>query len=107
MRQDTSFFASNSLGNNIAVNTLLTLINAPGPGRYRVWGTFRHTLLDGVKLTSPVAITFPGTPNESTPFGPFVVDITNTTSGINLALAVATGAADTASAVLYAEKINA
>lgn len=106
MRQESTLFNSGSLGNNQAANTLVTLINAPGPGVYKVWGQARHTLADGFKLTSPVAITFPGTPNVSSDFGPFIVVITNTTSGINIALNTATGAADTASAVIYAERLS-
>ncbi len=105
-RQDTTLIGSNTLGASQPVDTLITLINAPGPGRYKVWGSFRHTLADGIKLTSPVAIRFPGTANSVSSFGPFVIDIINNTSGINLALAVATGGSDSASAVIYAEKVN-
>lgn len=106
MRQESSLFGFGSLGNSIAANTLVCLINAPGPGVYKVWGQARHTLADGFKLSSPVAITFPGSPNVATDFGPFIVVITNTTSGINLVLNTATGAADTATAVIYAEKLS-
>jgi len=48
----------------------------------------------------------PGGPNDTVNFGPFVVDIILTTTGINLNLNVATGASDTACAIVYAEKIN-
>jgi hypothetical protein len=106
MRQDTTLGNYGSVGNNTAINTNVVIINAPGPGRYRIWGTVRHTLADGFKMTSPVAFVFPSTPNTATDIGPFILDITNNTSGIILALNVATGASDTASAALFAEKIN-
>jgi len=106
VRQEATLIGFGSLGNNQAANTLVTLINAPGPGMYKVWGHARHTLADGFKLTSPIAITFPSSPNVSSDFGPFIVSITNTTAGINLVLNAATGAADTATAVIYAEKLS-
>jgi hypothetical protein len=108
VREDVTLFASGTLGNSVAVNTLVALINAPGPGRYRVWGHGRHSLADGLKFTSPMLspLILSGGAGDTVVFGPFVVDITNFTSGINVALNVATGASDTASVTIYAEKMN-
>lgn len=107
MRASTTLIGQGVAGNNISANTLVALINAPGPGRYKIWGHCRHTLADGLKLTSPIAIVFSGGPNDTVNFGPFILDINNTTAGINVNLNVATGAADTASAVIYAERLGA
>jgi hypothetical protein len=108
MRQDITLFASGVLGNSQAADTLVALINAPGPGRYKVWGHGRHSLADGLKFTSPMtpALVIAGGAGDTVSFGPFVVDITNYTSGINVALRLATGASDTAAVTIYAEKIN-
>ena len=106
MQTPLTLIGSGVAGNNVAGNTLVALINAPGPGRYRIWGTARHTLADGLKFTSPIPLVIPGGPNDTVNFGPFVVDIILTTTGINLNLNVATGASDTACAIVYAEKIN-
>lgn len=105
-REDSTLLGSGVLGNSIAANTLLAAIAAPGPGRYRISGVVRHTLVDGVKLTSPSAFVIPSAPNVATNFGPFIIDITNSSTGIGVSLNTATGASDTASAVLYAERIN-
>jgi hypothetical protein len=107
-RSEASLYASGSVGNNITANTLVALINAPGPGRYRIWGHARHSLADGLKLTSPnlTPLVLAGGAGDTISFGPVIMDITNTTSGINVNLNVATGASDTASATIYAEKIN-
>ena len=107
-RQDATLMASGVLGINQAANTLVALINAPGPGRYRVWGHGRHSLVDGLKFTSPMLtpLILSGGAGDTVAFGPFVVDITNTTSGINVALNTATGASDSASVTIYAERIN-
>lgn len=106
MRQDTTLIGQGTLGNNIAVNTLVAAIAAPGPGRYKVWGHCRHTLADGLKLSSPNVVVLAGGPNDTVVFGPMVFDINDKTTGIGVQLNVATGAADTASATIYAEKIN-
>lgn len=108
MRQDITLYGSGTVGNSQAQNTNVALINAPGPGRYRIWGTCRHSLADGIKLTSPMvpSIVISGGAGDTVTIGPMTVDITNNTSGIIAALNVATGASDTASATLYAEKIN-
>src|SRR5690349_12915805 len=107
-RQDVTLIASGVLGNNQLADTLVTLINAPGPGRYKIWGTARHSLADGLKFTSPMLtpLTLAGGAGDTINFGPFVIDITNYTSGINVALRTATGASDTASVTIYAERVN-
>lgn len=94
-----------NVGSSVAVNTNVAIINAPGPGRYEVWGHCRHSLADGLKFTSPFTLILSGGPNDTIQFGPFVVDIVNFTSGIIIALNTATGASDTASATIYARKI--
>lgn len=105
-RQDVTLIGHGGAPINTAANTLVALINAPGPGRYRIWGHARHSLADGLKLTSPVTIVFAGGAGDTVQFGPFVLDIINYTSGINVNLNVATGASDTAYATIYAERIN-
>lgn len=108
MRQAATLLASGVLGNSQAANTLVALINAPGPGRYKVWGHGRHSLVDGLKFTSPMLtpLILAGGAGDTITFGPFVVDITNYTSGINVALNTATGASDTASVTIYAELLS-
>lgn len=105
-REEATLVGHGAAGNNVASNTLVALINAPGPGRYKIWGHARHTLADGLKLTSPITIVFPNGPNSVVDFGPFILDITNFTAGINVNLNVATGAADTAYATIYAQKLS-
>lgn len=109
MLQSQTLIASGSAPINTVVSTLVALINAPGPGRYRIWGTCRHSLADGLKLTSPMLtpLVISGGAGDTINIGPIIIDITNNTSGINIALNVATGASDTASATLYAERITA
>lgn len=108
MRQDVTLMASGVVGINQAADTLVALINAPGPGRYKVWGQARHTLADGLKFTSPMLspLILSGGPGDTITFGPFIVDITTNVPGINIALRTATGASDTASATIFAERVN-
>jgi hypothetical protein len=104
MRQNTTLFAFGAAGNSLAQNTVVATL-AVTPGRYRIWGNTRHTLADGLKLTIPVALILAAGPNDTAIFGPLVVDVTAALN-ITVALNVATGASDTASATLYAESIN-
>lgn len=108
MRESKTIIGQGVLGNNQAANTLVGLIDASllGHGRYRIWGHGRHSLADGLKLTSPINIVFPGGAGDTMAFGPFILDITTTTAGINVALNVATGASDSASVVIYAERLG-
>jgi len=106
MRQNTNIQLYGTQGNNIGANT--TVVSLPLPiGRWRVWGMIRHTLADGLKVTAPAAaatILCSG-PNDTAAIGPFVVDMAAAGSFI-IQLNTATGAADTASALVYAESIN-
>jgi hypothetical protein len=105
MRQDSSFFVYGTQGNNIAANTTVASLAVPSGGRYRVWGMARHTLADGLKFTTPIAMIICSGPNDTAMFGPFVVDMA-AAGNIVIQLNTATGAADTAAANIYAEKIN-
>jgi hypothetical protein len=107
-RDDVIRSSAGILGNSIAVSTTLCQITDPGPGRYKVWGTARHTLEDGCKLVVAAALVLfriPQGPNQAVDFGPIIVDVINPTDDIILQLAVATGASDTASGVIYAQKL--
>lgn len=97
-----------AVGNNVVVDTAVVIINAPGPGRYKIWGFGRHTLADGLKITSPVvpSLQFCSAAGSTFNFGPIIYDITTSTSGIIIALAVATGAADTASCSVFAQRLD-
>ncbi len=106
MLQNVTLLGQGTAGNSIAVDTLVAAISGLTVGRYRVWGRGRHSLADGLKLTSPTVLTFPSSPNDAFDFGPFIFDIASSGIGICVSLAVATGASDTARVILYAEKIN-
>lgn len=109
MREDTVRVSAGIIGNNIAVNTNICQIATPGAGRYRIWGTARHTLEDGCKLIVGAALVIfriPQSTNQVANFGPFVIDVLLNTDNIILQLAVATGAADTAAGAIYAVKLN-
>jgi len=107
MRQNNSIQIYGAAGNNIAANTAVATLALPTAGRYRVWGMLRHTLADGLKITAPAAVAtiLTSGPNDSAVFGPLVVDMVAPGNFI-IALNTATGAADTASATIYAENIN-
>lgn len=109
MREGIILTANGIAGNNIAVSTNVCSIQNVGPGRWKIWGRGRHTLEDGLKLivgATPIYTRIPQGPNATTDFGPFMIDILNATDDIVLQLAVATGAADTASGILYAQSLT-
>lgn len=109
MREDVNKVSAGILGNNIAVNTNICSITDPGPGRWKITGSVRHTLEDGCKLIVGAALILfriPQTAAQTVLFGPIVIDITNATDDIILQLGVATGATDTAAGVIYAQKIS-
>jgi len=106
-RVGTTLIGNGTAGNNIAQNTALgSIVNAP-PGRYRLTGTARHSLADGLKITGiPVGtIIIPGGPGDTVTLPTLVFDLTVATT-INIVLNVATGASDTAAAVMCLELIN-
>ena len=108
MRQDTTILGFGTAGNNIAQNTSVAAALGIGPGRYRLTGSGRHTLADGLKITGiPIGtIIVPGGPGDTVIFPDIIFDLTAASSNVQIALNVATGAADTASAILCLEKIN-
>lgn len=99
--------AFGAVGINQAVGVDAAVITDPGPGRWKIWGTCRHTLADGLRLLvgAVTIIQITNSPTTSMDFGPVVVDILNKTDDIIVELAVATGAADSASATVYAQKV--
>lgn len=105
MRQDTTTFIFGALGNSQAQNAVVANIALPGGGRYRIWGMGRHSIADGLKIVAPIAMILCSGPNDTAAFGPFVVDV-NAQANLTVQLNVATGASDTASCNIYAEKIN-
>ncbi len=104
--EELTKYASGAAGNNQAQNTAVATIATPGKGRWKIWGTVRHTLADGCKiLVGPSTLfTISSAAAGAESFGPIIVDITNNTDNIVVQLATATGAADTASALIYAQK---
>lgn len=100
--------ASGVLGISQPIGTDVAVITAPGPGRYQVWGTARHTVADGCRVLIGATTVIPfiaASPNKSQNFGPIVVDVLNSVDSIILELAVATGGADAASGIIYAQKL--
>lgn len=104
MRQNTTSSAYGTQGNSQAQNAVVATL-ALTPGRWRLWGMGRHTVADGLKIVTPVALVLCSGPNDTAAFGPIVVDIAATANFV-IQLNVATGASDTASATIYAENIN-
>lgn len=107
-RETITLQGSGVVGNSQPQDTTVALINAPGPGRYKIWGHCRHTLADGVKLNSPIvpAVVISAGAGATAYFGPFIFDIINNTAGISIALNTATGGSDTASGTIYAQKLE-
>ncbi|SRR5258708_37688845 len=107
MLDELTKFASGVVGNNIAQFTPIATITTPGRGRYKIWGTCRHSLVDGCKILvgSFTLVTVASGASSAQDFGPVVFDITNNTDSIIAQLGTATGAADTASATIYAQRL--
>jgi hypothetical protein len=109
MREDVTLQASGTVGISQAIGTDIAVITNPGPGRWKVWGTARHTLADGCRLligATTLLATISSAATEAAPFGPVVVDVLNATDDFILELSLATGGSDTASGTLYAQKLN-
>ncbi len=107
-------YGSGKAGNSQAAGVDVAVISNPGKGRWLVTGTVRHTLIDGCRLavgdstgTPTPLFTIPSGANASQDFGPIVVDILNSTDDIVIELDTATGASDTACAVIYAQRTSA
>lgn len=111
MRQNTTIIGSGVAGNNIAANTNIASCLNLAPGRYKMSGTARHSLADGLKVTGIPGgtIIIPGGPGDTIVLPELVFDLTNTVvsnNNIQIALNQATGASDTAAAVLCLESLN-
>jgi hypothetical protein len=105
----TTFQNFGALGNSQAADTTVVSITPLPPGRYKIWGTCRHTLIDGIKFIATgmgAAIPISQGAGAHADFGPIVLDLNTATNTILFQLNTATGAADTASASLYAQRIN-
>jgi hypothetical protein len=102
--------ATGALGVSQVVATDIVAI-VPGPGRFQVTAQVRHTLADGVRLAvgpvgAPTIIaTYPQAANVGIVTVPIVLEILNKTDSIILELAVATGGADSASAILCVDRL--
>jgi len=107
-RQNTTLVANGTIGNSQAQNsTVASFVSVP-PGRYRLSGTARHSLADGLKIGLPApvgTVIIPGGPGDTIALPNIVFDVSTTTT-INISLNVATGASDTASAVACLELAN-
>lgn len=108
MRTTTTVVGNGTQGNNVAANTTVaSCVNVP-VGRYRLTGSGRHSLADGLKIVGiPVigTIVIPGGPGDTIAFPVIVFDLPTVTT-INVTLNQATGASDTAAAVMCLELIN-
>lgn len=101
--------AAGVLGASQAIGTDLASLNNPGPGRFMITGTVRHSLADGCRLligSTTVLSVIPAAAGVAKDFGPVVYDIKNTTDDITLELLVATGASDSAAGVLYIQRLD-
>lgn len=109
MREETTLQDYGTVGNSQVAGTDICNVFLFTPGRYRIWGTCRHTLADGCRLLigGSVIMEITNEANTSQDFGPIVIDILSASDTITLELFVATGAADTASGNLYAQKVHA
>lgn len=107
MRENVSSIGSGTAPNSTAANTNIASCLNLVPGRYRLTGTGRHSLADGLKITGIPSgtIIIPGGAGDTVVFPELVFDLT-AASNIQIALNTATGASDTAAAVLCLELIN-
>jgi hypothetical protein len=106
MLESVTKIGAGNVGNSQGANTTVAIVLTPGQGRYKISGFARHSLADGCKLIiAGVANQIPGGPNTQVPFGPVIADLQNADS-VSVALLTATGAADTACAMLYVEPIQ-
>ncbi len=109
MQEETTLVGSGVLGNNQASGVFVASILDPGKGRWKIWGNCRHTLADAIRFrigANNIVPRIPSAAIETTYFGPFFVDINNSTDDIVLDLVTATGASDTASGIIYAQRVS-
>jgi hypothetical protein len=107
--EELTLSVGSAIGINQAIGVFVASITTPGRGLWRVWGSCRHSLGDGIRLrigATNIINIIPQAPNETVQFGPIVFAISNSANSIILDLVVATGATDTASGVLYAQRIT-
>jgi hypothetical protein len=109
LQQELTLTGSGVVGNSQAIGVFVASITDPGKGRWRIWGNCRHTLPDAVRLrvgATNIIARIPSPANDMSNFGPVIVDILTTTDDIILDLAVATGASDTSSGIIYAQRVS-
>src|SRR4051812_39575985 len=107
--EELTLSVGTAIGINQAIGVFVASIQNPGKGLWRIWGSCRHSLADSIRLrvasTNLISI-IPQAGNETVTFGPIIFAINNYTDDIILDLAVATGPADSASGVLYAQRVS-
>lgn len=106
-QQELVLVGSGVLGASQGVGVFVASIINPGPGRWKIWGTVRHSLADAIRLriaSNNIIPRVPQNTNEVAPFGPIYFDILNYTDDIILDLATATGVSDSASGIIYAQR---
>ncbi|MFY3741640.1 MAG: hypothetical protein HMLIMOIP_002098 [Candidatus Nitrosomirales archaeon] len=109
LQKELTVIGSGVVGNNQGIGVFVASIIDPGKGRWRIWGNCRHTQPDAVRLRIGATVIIARIPSpalDMTSFGPITVDIVNTTDDIILDLATATGAAETSSGIIYAERVS-
>jgi hypothetical protein len=107
--ENATLQAAAAVGNSVAVNSIVCQIVDPGVGRYQISGSARHTLEDGCKLiigAANVLPRIPQGPNNVGEFGPIIFDIIASSTDIQIQLATATGATETASGYLVARRLD-
>lgn len=106
--QNITFRDAGIIGENIAQFSNVAFITTAPPGRYRLWGHGRHSLSDGLRIVvgSTVITEIASDGGTVVYFGPVVVDIPDDSINIFVELNKATGAGQSASASLFAQKIG-
>lgn len=107
--QELTVVGNGVLGASIAQGTLLASINDLGVGRWKVWGSVRHSQPDSILLrliATTLISKIPSVPTKVAYFGPIVIDVLGKTDDFILELAVATGVGESASGVIYAQRIS-
>jgi|ERR1044072_1731539 hypothetical protein len=109
-RYEEHKYAQGVAGNSQAQNFVVaTLVPGKGQWEFRVIG--RHTLIDGLKVTKIISgvttdlFVLPSPANGSSDSGYFTVSMITATDSIVVRLNTATGAADTASAVIFGQNL--
>lgn len=106
--EPTTFRGFGAVPISQAAGTLVVSITPLTAGRYKIWGSCRHTLADGIRLvaTGSSNMIISQTANQNVNFGPIVLDMNTGANTVLLELQVATGGADTASGNLFVQKLT-